>query len=53
MNPNPDLPSALRAKLTEIDRDSQNAQGFTARDWMLLALTGIILPLALIWWGAA
>ncbi|MBP9181631.1 MAG: hypothetical protein KBF78_00755 [Fuscovulum sp.] len=48
----PNVPIALRAKLEEIDRDSRLAAGFTGKDWLLLLLTGVVFPAALIWWGA-
>lgn len=47
------LPPELERRIVEIERQGDRQSGFSARDWGLLALTGLVLPVLLLIWGAS
>jgi hypothetical protein len=48
---NGELPAGLEARITELEQPENQGEGFSGGDWMLLLLTGVILPAALLYWG--
>lgn len=45
------LPAELERRIAELEDPANQGSGFTAADWALLALTGIVAPALLLWWG--
>ena len=48
---NDKLPAGLEARIVELEKPENQGGGFTAGDWALLLLTGVVLPAALLYWG--
>ncbi|MEQ9490017.1 MAG: hypothetical protein RIM72_13605 [Alphaproteobacteria bacterium] len=44
-------PSSLEHRITELQKPENQGSGFQPRDWLMLALTGIVLPAGLLIWG--
>lgn len=49
--PNQTFPPDLERRISELEKLENQGAGFTGRDWLLLALTGVILPALLLVWG--
>jgi hypothetical protein len=45
------LPPELEQRLKEVQAAADKEPGFTGRDWLILLLSGIIGPIALLLWG--
>jgi len=45
------LPRELERRISELEDPANQGSGFTALDWILLLLTGVIGPGLLLWWG--
>lgn len=45
------LPPELERRIAELENPANQGAGFTALDWLLLLLTGVIGPGLILWWG--
>ena len=45
------FPAELERRIAELEQPENQGSGFTAIDWLLLLLTGIVGPALLLWWG--
>lgn len=45
------LPPELERRIKELEKSENQGSGFTTMDWILLLLTGVIGPVALLAWG--
>ena len=45
------MPPELERRISELEKPENQGGGFTAVDWVLLALTGVIGPALLLIWG--
>lgn len=41
----------LEHRIQELEKIENQGAGFTGKDWVLLLLTGVILPVLLLIWG--
>lgn len=49
--PGEDLPPELEERISYLEDPKNQGEGFTGRDWLVLALSGVIGPLLLLLWG--
>ncbi|XWN32360.1 MAG: hypothetical protein ROR55_04375 [Devosia sp.] len=45
------LPPELERRIAELEDPANQGSGFGTVDWVLLALTGVLGPVAVLWWG--
>ncbi len=45
------MPPELERRISELEKPENQGSGFTAVDWILLAVTGVIGPGLLLIWG--
>lgn len=45
------LSPELEARLHEVEAAAAMEPGFVGIDWVVLAVTGVIAPVLLLWWG--
>jgi hypothetical protein len=45
------MPPELERRISELEQPENQGSGFTAVDWILLAITGVIGPGLLLIWG--
>lgn len=45
------LPAELERRISALEQESNQGEGFTGGDWLWLALLGIIGPALLLIWG--
>ncbi len=45
------FPPELERRLTELEKPENQGDSFTAMDWFLLLVTGVVGPVLLLIWG--
>ncbi|MBL8709229.1 MAG: hypothetical protein JNL25_08555 [Rhodospirillaceae bacterium] len=45
------LAPELERRLKEVEEAAEREPGFVGRDWLILAVTGVLGPIALLLWG--